>query len=273
MSKVLRIILITLLSLLTITLIVGLVILIKDDFKFDFKYNGTSNLVYDENITQEFNKIDIITESLDIEFVKSNDNIANVKIYDDDKNDVMVNVENETLNIKSDKKVDFCFFCFRNRKAIITLPEKMYNLVVDTKSGDITSEIDFNNVNIVSTSGDLKFNNITEAFIKVTSGDIKINEVDDLEIKSTSGDLDIDKVNKQLNIKTTSGDIIINNLMLTENSNIDVTSGDVLILNASDNIYYDTNVISGDVKINNNNRHADVEVKISAKSGDITVKN
>lgn len=273
MSKVLRIILITLLSLLTMTLIVGLVILIKTDFKFDFKYNVNSTLVYDKNITEEFNKIDIITESLDVEFIKSKDNVVNVKIYDDDKNDVMVNVDSETLRIESNKKVNFCFFCFRSRKAIVTLPEKMYNLVVDTKSGDITSKIDFDDVNIVSASGDIDFNYINKAFIKVTSGDVKINEVDDLEIKSTSGDLDIDKVNKQLNIKTTSGDIIINNLMLTENSNIDVTSGDLLILNASDNIYYDTNVISGDVKINNNNRHADVEVKISAKSGDIIIKN
>lgn len=269
MEKTVVILKIVLLTLLIFTLVGVLVLFINKDFKF----NLNAKLVYDQNITEEFNKIDISTDSLDVKFVKSNDDTVNVKIYDNEDNDVIVEVENETLKIVSNKK-NTCFFCmFQNRKVIITLPEKIYDLVIDTKSGDINSEIDFNKVNIVSTSGDIKFNNIKKAFVKITSGDIEIKEVDDLKVKSTSGDLEINKINKHIDIKTTSGDIEINNLNLTKNSNITVTSGDIMISKASKDIYYNTSVISGDVNIKNNNRHADIELMISAKSGDIIVKN
>lgn len=278
MNKGITITLISLLSLLVITLIVGLVLLINNNYTFKFNnlnfgLGSKTTLIYDENITENFNKIDIYSKSLDFKFVKSTDSTTNVKVYDDKKNTVSVNVENNTLKINSDND-NVCIFCFYSkRQAIISLPEKMYDLVLETTSGDIYSEINFNKVDLNTRSGDFELNNIKEGTIKVTSGDIEINEADDLIINATSGDIQINKINKHLDIETTSGDIDINNLNLTKNSNIKVTSGDVTILNASNNIYYNTSVISGDVKVNNNNRHANVELTINTKSGDITVRN
>ena len=81
-------------------------------------------------------------------------------------------------------------FCFPSkRQAIISLPENTYDLVLETTSGDIYSEININKADLNTRSGDIELNNIKNANIKVTSGDIKINEVDDLNIKTTIGHL------------------------------------------------------------------------------------
>jgi len=278
MNKGLAITLITLLSLIVIFLIVGLIVLINNKFtfkldNFNFGFGSKSTLIYNENINEDFNKIDIYSKSLDFKFVKSTDNNINVKVYDEKNNTVSVKVENNTLKIVSDND-NVCIFCFPSkRQAIISLPENTYDLVLETTSGDIYSEININKADLNTRSGDIELNNIKNANIKVTSGDIKINEVDDLNIKTTSGDIEINKINKHIDSETTSGDIEINNLILTTDSNIKVTSGDVTIFNASDDIYYNTHVISGDIKVNNNNRHANNELTINTKSGDITVKN
>ena len=271
MNKTITILRIILLIIL-ITILTGILILfINKDFKFNF--NTKSSLIYDNNIEEEFNKIDIISKSLDFKFVKSNDDTTNVKIYDNKNNKVTVKVDNNTLKIESDNK-NTCFFCITTkREAIITLPEKEYELLINTTSGDIKSDINFNKVNIISTSGDIEFNEIKEASIKVTSGDIIIKEVNSLTIESTSGDIDINKINEQLSINTTSGDIIIKELSLTKDSNIKVTSGDVTIYSKSSDIYYNAKATSGDILITNNNRHANTELTINAKSGDITINN
>lgn len=271
MEKILIILRIILLIIIIAILVGILALFINKDLNFNFESN--EKLIYDEIINEKFNKIDIDSESLDFEFIKSDDNNVKVRIYDIDNNNVKVNVENNILKIESNKRVK-CIFCFyKKRKAIISLPEKIYDLNMKNRSGDIVSNIDFNKVNIVSTSGDIEFNNINVMFIKSTSGDIKINEVNDLKIESTSGDVEIDKINEHLAIETKSGDITIKDLKLKTNSNIKVTSGDIEIENASKDIYYDTHVVSGDIKINNNNRYANVELMINTTSGDITVEN
>ncbi len=272
MEKTINILKIILLSILIIILVGILLLFTNKSFNFDFDEKAT--LVYDKNIEEEFNKIDIYSKSLDFKFVKATDSNVNVKVYDNEENDVTVNVEDGILKIVSDNDIKLCLFCFNIRKeVIITLPEEEYDLIIKTDSGDITSNIDFNEVVINSTSGDVRFNNIKEANIKVTSGDISINDVDNLKIKSTSGDIEINNVNKYLDIEATSGDIDISNLELIMNSRIKVISGDVSIFNGSNDIYYNAKTSSGDVNINSNNRHADVELTINITSGDVTVKN
>ena len=218
MNKGLAITLITLLSIMVITLTIGLIFLLNNNFTFNFdniKLGSRGVLIYDKNINEDFNKLDIYSKSLDFEFIKSNDNTTNVKVYDDKNNTVQVKVENNTLKIVSDNRNNVCFFCFNtNRKAVISLPARIYDLVLETTSGDIYSEIDFINANINTRSGDIDLNNIKNANIKVTSGDIKINEVDDLNIKTTSGDMAINKINKYIDSETTSGDILIRNITL-----------------------------------------------------------
>ena len=255
-----------------------------------FKFGTKTELIYDETIKEDFDKIEIKSKSLDYEFVKSNNEEVSVKIYDEKDHNPIVKVEAETLKIETTEDFN-CMFCFNiKRKVIISLPEKQYDLVVNATSGDYTSEVDFNNVKIEATSGDIKLKNVNEATIDVksgdiilttakkldiksTSGDIKVIKVDDFKAESTSGDINIDIINNHLDIKTNSGDIEIKDLTLTNNSSINVTSGDITVYNASEGIYYNTNVKSGDIKINNNDRLAEIELTINTTSGDITIKN
>ena len=249
MNKIIKVLLIILLTILVIGLIAVFILLLNN--KIDLNI-FQSKLIYDENITEPFNNIQLSTKSLDIELVKSNDLNANVKVYDSKSNELSVKVEDNTLKIENDRQTSWCFFCFGDSKVIISLPEKEYDLVVNATSGDIESQVDLNNATIVTTSGDIDFTKVNELVVTVTSGDIEINEANDITITSTSGDVEIGKINNSLNIETTSGDIDIDDLTIMKDSNIKVTSGDV--------------------KIANNNRHAEYELKISAKSGDIIVK-
>ena len=246
---------------------------INEDFDFKFSFNDKSELIVDQTIEESIEKIVINTKSLDIKFKKSNDNTSSVKIYDYKDSDARVNVDNNILTITSDKNNNYIFSFYKKREVIITLPEKLYDLEVKTKSGDIKSNIDFNIVSIKSTSGDINLNNIKEANIDLTSGDIHIDEVDSIVIDSTSGDIEINKINEYVSIVSTSGDVDIKSLELTKNSSIKATSGDVTILASSKDVYYNASATSGDIKIKENNRHAEIELIINTKSGDIKVIN
>ena len=269
MSKMIKILSIIILTILVVVLIAVFVLLLNNKINLNI---SKSTLIYDENITESFNNIQVSTNSLDIELVKSKDLKASVKIYDRKDNELSVKVEDNTLKIKNDRHTSWCFLCFGESKAIISLPEKEYDLVVNATSGDIESQVNLNNATIVTTSGDIDFTKVNELVLTVTSGDIEINEVNNITITSTSGDVEIGKINNSLNIETTSGDIDIDNLTIMKDSNIKVKSGDVTINKTADNIYYNATATSGDVKITNNNRHADYELKIDTKSGDILVK-
>ena len=274
MNKSANIVKLSILSVLALILIGLFIVLLTSDIKFNFTTKSNSKLVFDNNITEEFNKIDIDTKSMDIKFEQSSDDTVNIKVYDKDDKNLSVKVEDETLQISSTGKNVCVFFCFINKKEIvISLPQKYYDLIVNSQSGDITSKIDFNNVNISTKSGDINFNKIDSADIKVISGDIDIKEVNSLNCDSKSGDLTIKNINNYIKAETTSGDIRIDNIKLSSDSSIKVTSGDVKIKSADENIYFNTKVTSGDVKINSNNRKAEYELNIKTTSGDIIVNN
>ena len=271
MDRTLTIVRIVLLSILVLILSGVLILFMTKGFNFEF---GKAELIYDEVIKEEFDKIDIQTESLDIRFEKSNNEEVSVKIYDDEDNEPTVKVEDNTLKVVSkNRRVIHFGFNFKTSEIVISLPSSLYDLVIDSKSGDITSSVDFKTISIKSTSGDIEIGSATDIDIKSTSGDIKVDEGDTIAIESTSGDIFINKVTSKLNIESTSGDIKVSDLSLTDNSTIKAISGDVDIKSDSEDIYYDAHATSGDIKIDNNNRHAEVELEINTKSGDITVRN
>lgn len=68
-----------------------------------------------------------------------------------------------------------------------------------------------------------------------------------------------------------SGSIEIDSLNISENSLITTKSGNVHI-NSKNDIYVETETVSGDDNIKNNNRKADIEVKITTTSGSIYVE-
>ena len=268
MDKTIKVLIIILLSILILGSLGAFAILFTTQADFDMY---KTSKVYDNDIEEEFNAINVDTDSLDVKIIKSNDEKVNVKIYDKDDNKVSVEVENNTLNIEETVKNSICFMCGK-REAVISVPEKEYDLVVQSTSGDIESRVNLNNATIVVTSGDIELRKVNELSMIVTSGDIDIEEVNNVTIVSTSGDIEIGKINSRLDIQTISGDIDIDNMTITNDSKIEVISGDVVINKSSDNFYCDAKATSGDVKIKDNNRRAEYELKIRAKSGDIIVR-
>ena len=269
MDKTIKILIIILLSILIVGSLGAFTILFVD--KADIELYKT-NKVYDNDIEEEFNAINVESDSLDVKIVKSNNEKTNVKIFDRNDKGISVDVENSTLKIADDNINSFCFMCFGKREAIISLPEKVFDLVVESTSGDISSDIELGNVTIVATSGDIDLTNAKDVTIVLTSGDVEVNEVNNISITSTSGDIEIEKINNSLDIKTTSGDIGINKLTITKDSKINVMSGDIFINNVSEAVYVNAKAKSGDVKIKDNNRRAEYELKIETTSGDIFVR-
>lgn len=135
-----------------------------------------------------------------------------------------------------------------------------------------TEEINNQNLNIKTISGDVSVQKAENAKIETTSGDIEINEVNRLNAKSVSGEIIIKFLKSKCNLKTTSGDIEIDNLELLDDSDITSISGDIEI-NKNLGAYIKTETLSGEVNVENNDRYAKNELKIKTTSGDIEVEN
>ena len=71
-------------------------------------------------------------------------------------------------------------------------------------------------------------------------------------------------------ISSISGNIIVDIINITENSSIKANSGNVVINNKND-IYVETETNSGDEDVKNNNRMAEIVLKITTTSGSIRV--
>lgn len=238
-----------------IILILGIYFVRKIDFNYE--YNKDITLV-DEYISDS--EVDIIRLKLystDVILKESNDDKVKISYYSNQENNGKIEYLDNTITIDEEEQDVSCTgFCSIKRYVEVYVPTS-YNgsYKINTVSGDIKSEINLNNnVNIVT-----------------TSGDIYLNEVSDLDITTTSGDIYIDTLTDKTNIITTSGTIHIDTLHIIENSSIITTSGDVLIKDNQSECYIDTNTNSGDIKVNNNNRKSDIILKIKTTSGDIIV--
>ena len=107
--------------------------------------------------------------------------------------------------------------------------------------------------------------------LKTSSGKIVVEKVEKLEAESSSGEIDIKSIENYFKLIAKSGSIEIDSLNISENSSITTKSGNVHI-NSKNDIYIETETISGDDNIKNNNRKADIEVKIATTSGSIYVE-
>ena len=124
-NKIIKILLIILLTILVVGLIAVFVSLLNN--KIDLNISQ-SKLIYDEIITESFNNIQVSTKSLDIKLIKSNDLKTNVKVYDRNDSELSVKVEDNTLKIENERHTSWCFLCFGESKVVISLPEKEYDL-------------------------------------------------------------------------------------------------------------------------------------------------
>lgn len=142
-------------------------------------------------------------------------------------------------------------------------------ITLQASSGNIKAG-DFNKLSAEASSGNVEIGTIGEGTIKTSSGEIDIISADRIKAEASSGDINVETIENYCELKTSSGNIDINSLNITENSNINAKSGNVRI-NGKNDIYVETETNSGDVNIDNNNRMAEIVLKITTTSGNIRV--
>ena len=279
-SKSLIITLIVVLSCFVVALTGGLIFLLFriDNFDFSFNFNDSSMELVDSIETNEVNRIYLNLSSTDVFIKKSENDKVVVEYYSNREKNPIISYSDNIISIDEDKYRDEydskCFvFCNVNRKIVLYVPfDFETEFDINTKSGDIKSEVDLsNNVKFSTMSGDVFLGNVSDIDILTISGDVSLDSIVSSNVSTTSGDVSIKNVSKMVNIQTTSGDVLIDNLDIENESSIKTVSGDVVINHNKGNCYVDFKTTSGDERISRSDRKSDIVLKVRTTSGDISV--
>ena len=221
---------------------------------------GSSN--YKTNIhevNEAFQNISIKTDTADIAFVLSDDEMCKVVCYEDKKNSHFVGVENDTLtiNLLNDKKwYDYVGINFANPKITVYLSEsKYFSLVIEESTGDI--EI----------SKDLKFKNID---ISLSTGDVMCyaSALEDIKITTSTGDINLESIRAaSLNLCVSTGRVNISDVTCEKDITIKLSTGKTYL---TDTVCQ--NLIShgstGDISLKN--VISKEKISIERSTGDVT---
>lgn len=253
MSKGIKILLVSILTIICVALAITMVFLIKNNWG-----NIKMNLIdsYEAEV-DSVEKIDIKVGSADIEIKESSNDKISVEYYNSKDSDVKIKYQDKKIVLDDTGKSEFHFFSIVRKKVVVYVP-KTYVGEFELKlgSGDTKSEVDLSNNRVRITAG---------------SGSVKLEKSGDVDITTSSGDIKIGEVNKKADISVSSGSVVIDNLKIKEDSKITASSGDINIKNNECNCYVETEVSSGDVKVNRSDRKSDIVLKIKTSSGDIKV--
>lgn len=261
--KELKIILITLLSIIAVGLVVTMIYLSSSGQNTFFVIRGGCKLVNQQELDiSEINTIDINYTSNDIIFLKGDSDKLILKEYRADS----VKDENAKINIdkksnilsiigsKTRHRITFISFGYSGSYVEIYLPEDCNkDLLVETSSGDIISQIALKSDQLMK--------------LKSSSGDIKIKEAiaENINVESSSGNISMDKAEGNRSLKSNSGDVKL--FDGRGNSTIRTKSGDITVENASGNLEIEAS--SGEVRLAGSNHLGGF---INTKSGDITLE-
>ena len=292
MNKSFAIFLVVLLSILAISITGGFIYLLNHEFSFHFLVGGPhySETLVEEKTIESLKDLNVISSSGDITVEHTSDNKIIVELYSDHAEEHYINEEENVVHIKLSNKAKRVGFNFKADRILIKLPENYdKNMIIDSNVGDIIiDEFAKSNVDIKSTTGNLKIKKIDTATIEgktgdikieevntltvsITTGDIKVDKVNNIEVKSTTGDIKIENITNQLTLTSGTGDIKINNAEIHEDSTIEGRTGDIKISNLS-GAYVEANTRVGDTKVNNTeDRKSDILLKITNNTGDIKV--
>ena len=225
---------------------------------------GSSN--YKTNIhevNEAFHNIFIKTDTADIAFVLSDDEMCKVVCYEEEKNSHFVGVENDTLtiNLLNDKNwYDYVGINFANPKITVYLSEsKYFSLVIEESTGDIeiSKDLEFKNIDIslstgdvmcyasaledikiTTSTGDISLESIRAASLNlcVSTGRVTISDVTcekDITIKLSTGKTYLtDTVCQNLISHGSTGDISLKNVISKEKISIERSTGDVTFIDS-----------------------------------------
>lgn len=255
------IILIILLVIIIIGLIAFLVMSLngKGSFMFNFGNFGrkSTDKIFEESYnSQEINNLEILSNAADIKIENAMDENIRVVVYGNNSSNVKVDFYNNKLTIDNSRHSQkWSFFSSYINEIVVYVPE------------DYANEI-----NIKNNYGNCQADNLENATINIDAdcGNIKLQKVKNINVKCSYGNVDIETVLNKIQVTSDCGNVKINDLQIKEDSSIKSDYGNVKI-NHTSNIYIEANVDLGDVKIKNNNRSAEITLKIDADCGDVKV--
>ena len=284
--------LIVLLSLTVILLTSFMILMMNKKFSLNFRSlfaKRVEELQIEETYKNNYEKINIKTDAADVYVKKSENEDIYLKVYAEKNHaNVIDNVGELNIEVKQDKCIGICI---NNKisKVELYIPEnyekeinidnnygdvkidsfEKLNLDIKEDAGDINIE-KANIVNINNNYGDIEINEINVGTIKEAAGDVKIEKVNSIDVKNNYGDVKITEINEYVKIDSNAGDVKIQNLNIEKDSLITTDVGSIKIEKTND-IYIDADADVGEVKIRENNKNAEVTLKIENNVGDIKV--
>lgn len=243
--------------------------------------NSKNNKVTTREVVVEetFNNIDIDFSVTDVELIKASDGKNKIVYSERPKQTHVTEVKDGTLTLRSQdtRKWYEKVFVFNYSKitATIYLADTTYgNIKTDLSTGNVIvpGDFTFENVNLKSSTGDLKF-------------EAKVNN--ELKVECSTGNTHLKDVTaKSVNLKASTGKETLENVTVTEGLNIAVSTGNIELTGVkSKNLQTTsstgkttlTNTViqehiqikasTGDVKFNDSDAQT---LKIETSTGDVT---
>lgn len=277
MRKGVKILLIVSACVVVVGIIIFVVVMSMFNWNFSIFNKGSfENNTYD--ISDEFTKINLNTETADINFEVSADNTCKVICYEEKNMKHSVDVTDGTLNISfNDDRNWFekIGFYVETPKITVYLPQKEYlSLVVDGSTGDIYIPKDFifgsldinistghveclastsGHMNITTSTGDIRLRDLTskELNLSVTTGHVEAKSVTcegNVIVNVSTGDASLSDVYCYgFNSSGSTGDINLENVVIKGMLSINRSTGDVEF-EVCDADMLDINTSTGEVK-------------------------
>ncbi|MBE7085283.1 MAG: DUF4097 domain-containing protein [Clostridiales bacterium] len=216
----------------------GIFVIVMSVNSWDFtKIGGHNYQTNTHEITMDFNDISIDTDTADIVFCASNDEMCKVVCYEVEKAKHSVEVKEGTLIVKvvDERKFYDKIFGFGRTSLTIYLPKTAYQtLSIKDSTGDITvhKELSFQTTEIQTTTGDVKYyaNTATSLKIKTTTGDIRVESITAglVGLTVSTGEIDVNDIScAEFTSEGSTGDIELENVLVTATLSIVRDTGDV----------------------------------------------
>ncbi len=246
-----------------------------EDGKLNFSKSASNDFVSDTIAVNEFNKLRIISETIDINIIKGDKYTVS---YNLPESLVPTISGNDTLTIdaSSEKGLHVNLFTLYNDDSpyiTVTVPgSSEKELDIETSTGDILIDnVDFSG-NIKASTGDIKIKSASLGItdIETSTGDLHINDTDAPEIKRTAStgqsNFDNCKIDRLI-LKTRTGDVKIDDSRLdslkVEGSTSDITVDDTAVNDVK------IEVSTGECKLKIKGKVSDYSCQLKSSTGDI----
>ena len=272
MNKIIKLLLILILSIIVVVLSLFLCKYVNSDYDFKFSsvFSNTSTNLIESKEFYSINDIIINSNIADVEIKNNSQNNFKVDVYSEKKENYSIDVNNNNLyiNIEDDNNIIFN----KHSKLVLYVPSDYNKLVkIVNKTGDVEVEsLMYLNLDIESNTGDVEIDSVDSLNYRNSVGDLEINNINTLNVDCKTGDVEVNNINKVFNIKSNTGDVDINTINISENSYIESNIGDIDIKTIN-NIYVETESGIGDVDVNNGDRFSPITLRIKSSVGDIKV--